>query len=243
MDRVAIVRRYLDAWAQRDWAAMSALFGEHGAYQDPSLRDPIVGGLAVAQNAKLTCRGLPDIRFDVGLLEPCGADRVVLHYRMCGTNTGPLGDYPATGRALDLPGVALIETDGQRIRAVQNYYDRLGFGNQLGHADYRRQRASADSESAPLSVINPYLVAPGREQEFMDQWDRRIRWLKQQPGFLDARLHRSVGDDAWYPFVSITVWESQESLSAAVAHREFRELIIAATFPGHPGVYRIEIKH
>lgn len=243
MDRLAVVQKYLDAWQRRDWAGMSALFGEHGDYQDPYLKDPLVGGLSVASYSKNTWRGLPDIRFDVWEIIPAGANQVTLHYAMRGTNLGPIGDYPATGRALDIPALALITVEGDRIRSVRNYYDRARFGSQLGHADYRRLRGAGAAEGGPLSVINPYIVPAGQEAAFIEQWDRRIQWLKQQPGFLDARLHRSIDPQAWFPFVSVTVWDGPENLERAMKRREFRELWSDTSFTGHPGIYGIEVKH
>ena len=49
-----------------------------------------------------------------------------------GTNTGPLMGRPATGQAVTVRAMVLIETDGSRISRSAHYIDVAGMMAQLG---------------------------------------------------------------------------------------------------------------
>jgi steroid delta-isomerase-like uncharacterized protein len=49
-----------------------------------------------------------------------------------GTNTGPLMGQPATGRAVTVRAVVVIESDGQQVTRCSHYIDVAGMMAQLG---------------------------------------------------------------------------------------------------------------
>ncbi len=60
-------------------------------------------------------------------------DRVVMPWRMHGTNTGPLPGVPEpTRRTCDLPGVDVITVGPDGILSVVGYFDQKTFAEQLG---------------------------------------------------------------------------------------------------------------
>ena len=63
-------------------------------------------------------------------------DTVVVEGLYAGTHTGtlatPMGDVPATGRAISLPYCDLFRFDGARIVAHHVYWDQVTFMTQLG---------------------------------------------------------------------------------------------------------------
>lgn len=98
---VETVQAYLDAWNAHDGAAVVATFDESGTYVDPTLPGPI-GGADLAGYVAGLATAFPDLHFAVEDLVVAGA-RVVLQWRMRGTNTGPLpgrrtarATYPAS---------------------------------------------------------------------------------------------------------------------------------------------------
>lgn len=65
-----------------------------------------------------------------------GGDAVACEGTYVGTNDGPLGPLPATGRRASLPFSAVWRFDAQgRIAEQEAYYDNLGLMVQLGHAE------------------------------------------------------------------------------------------------------------
>jgi hypothetical protein len=43
-----------------------------------------------------------------------------------------------------------------------------------------------------VTLINPFEVPPGREEDAVAYWDRCADVLRRQPGFISARLHRAI---------------------------------------------------
>ena len=76
-----------------------------------------------------------DLTFDL-LTVTEGDSRVVLEHLFHGTHTGPLttvaGDLPATGRAVQLPLVTVVEHEDGRVRRWRSYHDQLALLTQLG---------------------------------------------------------------------------------------------------------------
>ncbi|HEY3080377.1 MAG TPA: nuclear transport factor 2 family protein [Chloroflexota bacterium] len=78
----------------------------------------------------------PEARFSIDHVVESGATASV-EGRYTGTQAGPLatpdgGAIPATGKAVDIPYVTLIEIQGERITAHRAYWDQLAFMTQLG---------------------------------------------------------------------------------------------------------------
>lgn len=64
-----------------------------------------------------------------------GGDVVVALFVGRGTNDGPLGPMPATGREMELPLCEVMRFDGEgRVVSGELYYDQLTLMTQLGHA-------------------------------------------------------------------------------------------------------------
>lgn len=81
-----------------------------------------------------------------------------------------------------------------------------------------------DTNPEPIVLINVFSVPPEREGEFLERWDRHAQALIDQPGFVDTRLHRSLGPDAKFSFVNVARWQSAETFRRAIARPDFRTL-------------------
>jgi heme oxygenase (mycobilin-producing) len=62
--------------------------------------------------------------------------------------------------------------------------------------------------------------------------------VRQQPGFVNTRLHRALAPDARFRFVNVAEWGSPEDFQTAVASEEFRELAKGGP-PGSPALYEV----
>jgi heme oxygenase (mycobilin-producing) len=71
----------------------------------------------------------------------------------------------------------------------------------------------------PVVLINVFSVPRGKEDEFVAWWKEVSEGMKKQPGFLDARLHRSLKPDDRFQFINVAHWASPE------AHRKARETV------------------
>lgn len=59
-------------------------------------------------------------------------DRTYIHYRLTGTNTGPWGDMPATGKAVDVKGVDILRFADGKVVEHWGYMEDMKMMQQLG---------------------------------------------------------------------------------------------------------------
>lgn len=125
--------RYFDGWNHGDGAAVVGSLTSAGTYEDPTTGGPLTGDALAASVAGLAL-GFPDLSFDVASVARTSDASVVVEWVMRGTNTGPMPGGPATGGAIALPGVDLIDydPDADRLSKVVGYFDTGTMLRQLG---------------------------------------------------------------------------------------------------------------
>ena len=103
----------------------------------------------------------------------------------------------------------------------------------------------------PVTLINMFTVPSEESERFLDRWKDTAQILTSimagQPGFVRARLYRSLTDDAELRFINVSEWDSGNALDAARADPEWRaavqqliddpELHVSA----RPGVYQLAV--
>lgn len=93
----------------------------------------------------------------------------------------------------------------------------------------------------PVVLINPFSVPKGMEDEFLKTWNETAEVMKNKPGFINTKLHRSLDPDARFQFVNVALWESTEAYHAAFSDYEPKEkqLLIEA----NPALYQVEVEY
>ncbi|SRR6266446_2544201 len=76
-------------------------------------------------------KAMPDLRIEFEDVFAAG-DRVVLRYTARGTQTGPYGEIPPTGKTVTVRGITIFQIVNGRIKTEWTEYDRLGILRQLG---------------------------------------------------------------------------------------------------------------
>ena len=110
-------------------------------------------------------------------------------------------------------------------------------------AEERIAPEGATRAAGPVTLINSFQVAPGRDEAFREIWGRTSRYFIARPGFVSLRLHRAVNDDATYRWVNVAVWESESAFRAAHGTDEFRSLVTApgwSEFPSVPALFEVD---
>jgi hypothetical protein len=127
--------RFLAAWSARDFAQEIAATCEPDLhYEDPLTFEPLVGPGALARHVGRLRTGAPDAR-----LEPTGelltdGRFVAIPARVTATNTGQLGEFPPSGRAIVVQTVLYCELDETRTRLwrVRAFFDLYDAAIQIG---------------------------------------------------------------------------------------------------------------
>lgn len=136
-----VVRKYVDAFANRDVEGCVESFGSDGTYRDPGTPQPLSRGDIKEHFAALFV-GFPDSTCETVALDSIAENRAVWRWIVRATNTGSFRGAVPTGRPVVLPGCEFIEVRDGLIHRVEGYFDRLTFLAQLG---------LAPSQAAPTS--------------------------------------------------------------------------------------------
>ena len=92
-----------------------------------------------------------------------------------------------------------------------------------------------------VKFINAFEVPAGQESRFMRLWEEVNTYMRNKPGYVSHRLHRSLSTEARYRFVNYAEWASVEAFQAA--HDDgFRTLVQKAEWKEYtttPALYEI----
>ena len=132
-DNATAALSLFEAWEKRDFEAMAAYLADGVSINDAP-RGEVVSGKAAVQEWYASWAGAcPDSVAGTKLVAASG-DAVAVEGVWAGTNTGPFGPLPATGRTVSMPWVNVLHFDGDgRIVSGTAYYDQLTLLTQLGH--------------------------------------------------------------------------------------------------------------
>ena len=86
-------------------------------------------------------------------------------------------------------------------------------------------------------LLNPFEV-PAAQDGFLNGWETAAEYMRSQPGFISARLHRALIPEARFGFVNLAEWESPEHFRAAVSSEEFQRLARTGP-PSYPSLYEV----
>jgi steroid delta-isomerase-like uncharacterized protein len=159
-----VVKRYFEAFARRDAAAMGELWAPDGI-------DRVVG--------QQELRGPDEVRaFFAALFGAFGdlettvesmvvqRDRVAVHWKAAGTMTGPLRGVEATGARVEFEGFDMLRVTGGQIVANSGLADGLSIVRQIGMlppADSTAERQMINAVNARTRATRR--VAAGRDLE------------------------------------------------------------------------------
>ncbi len=76
----------------------------------------------------------------------------------------------------------------------------------------------------------------------MEWWKKSSEALSQEPGFIDALLHRSLKSETRFQFINVAHWETAVALDMARSkHKE----ILQAQSPGrgYPALYEVALRY
>jgi len=251
MHPLDVAHTYFDAWNRRDPAAIVATFAEGGTYSDPTV-PPLAAEAMTAYTSGLFA-AFPNLSFEVVSAAQTGNQSVATQWMMHGTNTGPLAGSPPTGKAVALPGADFITVDGDKIRAVQGYFDQKAFLEQLG-----LQVIAQPYSVGPISFGTGSTMQVGKHmkpgafsltsirvrsdevQKLQELGGQILAQLAQMPGFISLTT-LFVNNSG----CTITAWEDVESASQllrAGAHREAMKVFFGSKF-AEGGMTSVWIPH
>lgn len=127
-----LVRRFTDAGNASDWAALTEVLTEDFSRHSAATAGPSVtsrDGFIELQRSFL--QSFPDQQVTLHEMVAEG-DYVAVRATYSGTQTGPMAEFPATGRAVSSPFLALFRIEGERIAELWVEWDNVALLTQLG---------------------------------------------------------------------------------------------------------------
>ncbi len=77
----------------------------------------------------------------------------------------------------------------------------------------------------PITLINAFTVPVAESDRFVELWKLNEEIMAAQPGFVRARLHCSLLDNAELRYVNIAHWESGVHLDKAQANPAWQDSV------------------
>ena len=105
--------------------------------------------------------------------------------------------------------------------------------------DKDRGAASAEG-TGRIVLINTFVVPTHMEDAFLQWWRLSRMFFNAQPGFVSAKLHRSLDQKERYRFINVAEWESSEAYRSALG--SLWSAVPRPTIPGlewHPVLYEV----
>ncbi|MES3033455.1 MAG: ester cyclase [Gemmatimonadota bacterium] len=132
---VDLLRRFMaEVWSRGDLSALDTFIAEsYTVHSDPgdAWEGQTLTRDGFAQRLQTSRAPFPDLRFEITAMVADG-DQVAIGWMMRGTHTAPMGELPATGRAIAVQRMTHYEFHEGRITGHRQVVDRMTVGRQLG---------------------------------------------------------------------------------------------------------------
>ncbi|NIN72602.1 MAG: DUF4440 domain-containing protein [Gemmatimonadetes bacterium] len=127
-----LVRRFTEALNAANWDALDELVTEDfSRHSEATAGPPVSSREEFIQLQESFLVTFPDQRVTIERLIAEG-DEVAALAKYSGTQTGPLGEYPATGRSVESTFLAFFRIEGGRIAELWVEWDNVAMLTQLG---------------------------------------------------------------------------------------------------------------
>jgi steroid delta-isomerase-like uncharacterized protein len=125
------IQDYFEAFNKYDPQAVSALFARGGKYVDSAIIAGVEGA-ALEKYLQDHYAAFPDATYQVLRTISDSEGMAACEWVFKGTNTGPLGKFPATHRGVEVQGASILQLEGNKIAWLHGYYDRQHLLKQIG---------------------------------------------------------------------------------------------------------------
>ena len=82
-----------------------------------------------------------------------------------------------------------------------------------------------NEDLGPIMMINKFNVEPEEVDEFLKAFAATAEFMKKQPGYISAQLHRGIAGSC--TFINIEVWESADHFKRTVTSPGFQSSIVS----------------
>ena len=143
-DMQRLIDLVLQLWNTGNPDIANQLYTENAERGDPNGPDLARGPQAISKYVAEVRTAFPDFKFEIKQ-SIVDADDIASHWTCTGTQKGDFLGIPATGKRVEINGVAFAHVQGGKIVREHVYFDRLDMLQQLGVAPTAQAAAHASS--------------------------------------------------------------------------------------------------
>ena len=96
--------------------------------------------------------------------------------------------------------------------------------------------------TTPVVLINVFSVPPHHEAAFVNLWTEALERSKKEPGFIDAKLHKSLDPNARFEFINVAHWESEAAWQAAFDKLQGAAFTPQVPYEQNPALYQVVVQ-
>jgi steroid delta-isomerase-like uncharacterized protein len=126
-----LTRDIIAAWNSHDPEKFASFLIDDCVYEDVPMGVVNHGKEQVKAFVAVLFSAVPDVKMETTSLFTVG-DWGACEYVMTGTQTGALGQFPATGKSFSVRGVSVVQFRNGKFSRNSNYYDMVSWLQQLG---------------------------------------------------------------------------------------------------------------
>jgi steroid delta-isomerase-like uncharacterized protein len=125
------IKELMQAWTSHDVEKVLSFYTDDCAYEDVASGKVSHGKEELRAFSKENFTTAPDLKIELKSLIASG-DHLAMEWVMSGTQTGKLGNLPATGKSFSVRGVSISELKDGNIQHNIDYCDGASIMRQLG---------------------------------------------------------------------------------------------------------------
>jgi predicted ester cyclase len=167
----------------------------------------------------------PDLEYKIEELI-CEDDKVVVKWKLQGTQTGQFQYVLATGKTFANTGMAIFKLQKDKIIAVQLLTDRLGFLQDLGVLPADISTIARKTTKEAIRFIDKFFVPANAKNEFLQRIAYNRNFLRTLPGFIKDEAYEQTDEKANLIIITIAVWQSIDFVNKAkeAVQKEFNRI-------------------
>jgi predicted ester cyclase/heme-degrading monooxygenase HmoA len=156
----------------------------------------------------------PDLEYKIEELISEG-DKVVVKWKLHGTQTGKFQYVLPTGKTFENTGMAIFKLQKDKIITAQVLTDRLGFLQELGVPPPDISSIARQSTKEAVRFIDKFFVPADVKKEFLQRIAYNRNFLRTLPGFIKDEAYEQADEKGNLVVITIAVWQSIDFVNRA----------------------------
>lgn len=160
-------------------------------------------------------KAFPDIQWKVQEVMAEG-DKVVICWKLEGTQAAPYLNIGNTGRSVSNNGMAILTFREGKVASAMVQTDRLGFLQELGILPQDPAALSAPRPGKDeVAFIDKFSFPEQAEAELVERMTYNRNFIRTLPGFIRDEIYKTKGTNGQLLYITVAHWENAAAVAKA----------------------------